>query len=158
MLHVDFGVKHQDYCSDIQRLLYVKRPGESTPPAELLEAFQMVNEIITETATMCRPGAKGFEIDARAREMLEQNGYAVYEHALGHQLGRSVHDGGAIIGPTWERYGLTPTIPLEENNVFTLELEIILPGIGCVGLEEDVKVTENGAVFLSPRQMELAVK
>ncbi len=158
LLHVDFGIKHQNYCSDIQRLLYIKRPGQSAPPPELLEAFDTVNNIITETATMCKPGVKGYEIDARAREILVENAYPEYEHALGHQLGRDVHDGGALIGPKWERYGITPTIPLEENNVFTLELEIMLPGIGCVGLEEDVCVTENGAVFLSPRQMELPVR
>lgn len=157
LLHVDFGVKTEDYCSDIQRLLYVRRPKEKTPPPELLEAFATVNAIITETAAMCRPGAKGFEIDARAREILSENGYPEYEHALGHQLGRSVHDGGAIIGPRWERYGVTPGTPLEANNVFTLELEINLPGIGCVGLEEDVRVTEKGAEFLSPRQMELSI-
>jgi Xaa-Pro aminopeptidase len=50
------------------------------------------------------------------------------------------------------------SIPIEENNAFTLELEIMLPGIGCVGLEEDVKITKNGAEFLSPRQMELDIK
>jgi Xaa-Pro aminopeptidase len=53
---------------------------------------------------------------------------------------------------------MTPKIELEENNVFTLELEIILPGIGCVGLEEDMCVTKNGAEFLCPRQMELDLK
>ncbi len=158
LLHVDFGIKHADFCSDIQRLLYFKRLKESAPPAELIEAFDTVNGIITETATMCKPGVKGFEVDARARTMLTENGYPEYQHALGHQLGRDVHDGGAIIGPKWERYGITPTIGLEANNVFTLELEIILPGIGCVGLEEDVCVTEDGAGFLSPRQMELDVK
>jgi len=100
----------------------------------------------------------GFEIDSFARKMLVDNGYPEYSHALGHQLGRDVHDGGAIIGPKWPNYGVTPTIPLEKNNVFTLELEINLPGIGCVGLEEDVLVTENGAKFLSPRQTELIIK
>lgn len=158
LLHVDFGVKHQNYCSDIQRLLYFKRPRETQPPAEVMEAFEQVNAIITETAAMSKPGVKGFEVDARAREMLTENGFPEYQHALGHQLGRDVHDGGAIIGPRWERYGITPSMPLEENNVFTLELEIMLPGIGCVGLEEDVCITNEGAKFLSPRQMELTVK
>ncbi len=158
LLHVDFGVRCNNYCSDIQRLLYIRRPDETEPPAELTEAFNTVSEIITETATMSRPGVKGFEVDARARAMLTDNGYPEYQHALGHQLGRAVHDGGAVIGPRWERYGITPSIPLEENNLFTLELEIRLPGIGCVGLEEDVCITNEGAKFLSPRQLELAVK
>ena len=157
LLHVDFGIEWKGYCSDIQRVLYIPRPNETAAPPELIEAFEMVAGIITETATKCTPGALGFEIDALARERLRENGYPVYEHALGHQLGRSVHDGGAIIGPKWDRYGRTPSIPLEENNLFTLELEIVLPGIGCVGLEEDIIVTPRGGRFLSPRQLELMI-
>ncbi len=157
LLHVDFGIKHKEYCSDIQRLAYFKRPNEEEAPPELLEAFKMVVDIITKTATMCKPGAKGFEIDGEARLMLEENGYETYQHALGHQLGRDVHDGSALIGAKWERYGNSTSIPLEENNVFTLELEIMLPGIGCVGLEEDIIVTKDGGKFLCPRQTELIV-
>ncbi|HOP08123.1 MAG TPA: Xaa-Pro peptidase family protein [candidate division Zixibacteria bacterium] len=157
LLHVDFGVRLNDYCSDLQRLVYFRRSNEATPPPELIEAFNQVRDIITETARLCRPGIKGFEIDDVARRMLSDNGYEEYQHALGHQLGRSVHDGGGLIGPMWERYGEAPLVPLESGNVFTLELEIILPGIGCVGLEEDVVVEETGGRFLCPRQMELHV-
>ncbi|MFZ5979205.1 MAG: M24 family metallopeptidase [Candidatus Zixiibacteriota bacterium] len=158
LLHVDFGARWCGYCSDIQRLLYIKRPGEKDVPDLLREAFETVREIIDRTGEKCRPGVTGYEIDALARQMLTDRGYPEYEHALGHQLGRDVHDGGAIIGPRWERYGVTPTIPLEVGNVFTLELEIILPGIGCAGLEEDICVTERGARFLCPRQTELLIK
>ena len=158
LLHIDFGIRYNGYCSDIQRLLYFKRTNETSPPSELTEAFITVRDIITKTGDMCKPGVKGHEVDAVARQMLEESGYPVYQHALGHQLGRSVHDGGAIIGPRWERYGNTPNTPLEEHMVTTLELEIDLPGIGCVGLEEDAVVTANAARFLGPRQMELLVK
>ncbi|RME31677.1 MAG: aminopeptidase P family protein [Candidatus Zixiibacteriota bacterium] len=157
LLHVDFGVRLRDYCSDLQRLVYFRRPNETTAPDELREAFTVVRDIITATAAACRPGVRGFEIDAIARQELRDHGYPEYEHALGHQLGRSVHDGGGILGPRWERYGRTPEIELEAGNVFTLELEINLPGIGCVGLEEDVHVTGQGAEFLCPRQMELRI-
>jgi Xaa-Pro aminopeptidase len=158
LLHVDFGVKIDHYCSDIQRLLYFRQRGEISPPAELIEAFNKVRDIITESARLCCPGAQGWEIDARARQMLVETGYPEYQHGLGHQLGRAVHDGGALIGPKWERYGVTPTLKIEVGYVFTLELEIILPGIGCVGLEEDIVVTEQGGRFLCPRQLDLMVK
>ena len=158
LVHIDFGVLFQGFCSDIQRLLYFNRQNESSPPSELLDAFNTVRDIITETAKECRPRKKGYEIDQMARKILADHGYPEYEHALGHQLGRSVHDGGAILGPKWERYGMTPEMSLEKNNVFTLELEIILPGIGCVGLEEDMCITDEGAEFLCNRQKELIVR
>jgi len=158
LLHVDFGVRFQNYCSDIQRLLYFKRPREKKPPPELVDAFDTVNEIISRTAEMCRPARKGHEVDALARQILNDYGYPEYQHALGHQLGRSVHDGGAVLGPKWERYGNTPDISLEEGNVFTLELELLLPGIGCVGLEEDVAIINGLTRFLSRRQSKLSVK
>ena len=157
LLHVDFGARVDGYCSDLQRLVYFRRPNEARPPDQLTEAFDQVCDIITETASLCRPGARGFEIDGAAREILKDNGYPEYQHALGHQLGRAVHDGGAIIGPKWERYGKTPEMELEPGNIFTLELEIILPGIGCVGLEEDVLITTGETRFLCPRQLELIV-
>ncbi len=150
LLHVDFGIKYKEFCSDIQRLAYFKRPNENEAPPELLDAFQTVVDIITTTSKICKPGVKGFEIDAEARKILADNGYNAYEHALGHQLGRDVHDGAALIGPKWERYGQSTSIPLEENNVFTLELEILLPGIGCVGLEEDIVITKTAESFSAP--------
>ena len=158
LLHIDFGIKIDDYCSDLQRLVYFKRPGETAPPAELQRAFETVAMIITKTGEAALPGKKGHEIDALARQLLRDNGYEEYHHALGHQLGRDVHDGGGILGPQWERYGSTPNVPLEVSNVFTLELEIMLPGIGCVGLEEDVVITDRGARYLCERQMELLAK
>jgi len=158
LLHIDFGVRHNNYCSDLQRLIYFPKPGEKSAPPELIRAFNLVRDIITATAEFCRPGMPGWQVDALARRMLADHGYPEYQHALGHQLGRDVHDGGAIIGPRWERYGVTPTIPLEAGNVFTLELEIMLPGIGCVGLEEDAVLTEAGALFLCPRQTTLAIR
>ncbi len=157
LLHVDFGIRFDDYCSDLQRLAYFRQPGESQPPPELTRAFETVRMIIDRTAEAARPGVRGFEVDALARQILRENGYPEYDHALGHQLGRSVHDGGALLGPQWERYGNTPLIPIEIGNVFTLELGIVLQDIGYVGLEEDVVITNGGARFLCDRQTALVV-
>ncbi len=158
LLHVDFGVRLNSYCSDIQRLIYFRKPDETSPPKELRKAFDVVKTIIDKTAASCRPGKLGFEIDALARKILTDNGYPEYQHALGHQLGRDAHDGGAVLGPKWDRYGATPMIPLEPGNVFTLELGIKLSEIGYVGLEEDAALKEEGVLFLCPPQEELVVR
>jgi len=157
LLHIDFGIKYDGFCSDLQRLAYCRAAGETEPPPELQRAFIMIKEIIDVTSRSYKPGVKGYEIDAIARQMLRDNGYEEYQHALGHQIGRSVHDGSAIVGPRWRRYGSMCEIPLEESNVFTVELGIPLEGIGYVGLEEDLAVTRTGGEFLCPRQTELII-
>jgi Xaa-Pro aminopeptidase len=76
-------------------------------------------------------------------------------HALGHQVGRQAHDGGAVLGPTWERYGRTPYLPLREGEIYTVELGITVPGRGYLGLEEMVRVTADGIEWLSERQLSM---
>ena len=94
--------------------------------------------------------------DTAAREHLKKCGFDEYPHALGHQIGRSAHDGAALLGPQWERYGDITSRPLEAGSVFTIELEVRIPQ-GLVSLEEDVLVTEDGCEYLSTPQTEIWV-
>ena len=151
IVHIDLGVQQDGYCSDIQRLWYVRKPGETELPAELQRAFDTVRQAIREGAKALRPGAKGYEVDAVARDVVIDAGYDEYMHAFGHGLGKACHDGGPLLGPRWERYGSTPDMKVEVGNIYTLELGVITSA-GYVGLEEDVLVTENGVEFLSKEQ------
>jgi Xaa-Pro aminopeptidase len=94
-------------------------------------------------------------VDQKARSLLVSRGYPEYAHALGHHLGRAVHDGGGVLGPRWERYGREPFEPVREGAVYTLEPSITLEGHGLVALEEDVVVGAKGAEFLSRFSREL---
>jgi Xaa-Pro aminopeptidase len=46
VVHLDFGIKLNGYCSDIQRCWYVARPGETAVPAEVQTAFATVDRAI----------------------------------------------------------------------------------------------------------------
>jgi Xaa-Pro aminopeptidase len=134
----------------------VPREGEDEPPEMVRRAFDTVVQAIQAAAEVLRPGAAGWEVDAAARRIVIDAGYEEYQHATGHQVGRSAHDGAAILGPKWERYGELPLIKAEEGNVFTLELGIENIGDhGYLGLEEMVAVTESGCEFLSAPQLTL---
>jgi Xaa-Pro aminopeptidase len=154
LVHVDFGVKQDGYCSDLQRVWYVKGKKEKIAPAPIKKAFDTVVEAIGTAADSLKPGVLGYQIDSIARKVLTKAHYPEYQHALGHQLGRSAHDGGALLGPRWERYGETPMMPIEAHQVFTLELGIQTEA-GYLGLEEDVVVTRTGCEFLSKPQTKL---
>jgi Xaa-Pro aminopeptidase len=154
LVHIDLGVVKEGYCSDMQRMWYVRRPGESQPPEEIRRAFATVLRAIDAGAEALKPGTRGYEVDAAARRVVVEAGYEEYKHALGHGLGRAVHDGGTLLGPRWERYGQTPEGQVEPGNVFTLELGLATSA-GYVGLEEDVLVTPSGCEYLSTPQRQL---
>ncbi|NNF99644.1 MAG: M24 family metallopeptidase [Desulfobacteraceae bacterium] len=158
LLHVDFGAEIDGYCADLQRLAYFLKPGESSAPDVLRKAFNKIKEIVDVSAIGYTVGARGIDIDKAARQMLTAAGYEEYQHSLGHQIGRAVHDGGSRVGPKYEEHDRTPFIPLEAGNAFTVELGVALENIGYVGLEEDLVVTTNGGEFLCNRQTELPVK
>jgi Xaa-Pro aminopeptidase len=155
IIHFDFGVKYKDYCSDIQRLVYVLRDGETEAPPEVQRGFITIRTAIEKSREAMKPGVTGNAIDVIAREILVDAGYPEYQHALGHQLGRVAHDGGALLGPLWEKYGDDPNQLLEVGQVFTIEPGLAVPNYGYVALEEDVVMTENGADYIGEPQREL---
>lgn len=155
LLHLDFGVKRDGYCSDLQRMWYVLDKGETHAPADVRRAWEACWAALDAGAAKLKPGVAGWEVDAAARETLVRAGYPEYQHALGHQLGRVAHDGSTLLGPQWERYGQSPVGLVEVGNVFTLELGTVVPERGYIGLEEDVVVTASGLEWLSKPQRKL---
>lgn len=155
VVNMDFGVRVDGYVSDIQRTFYVLRQSEDVPPPEVRRGFETIVETIENARRAMTVGTTGTAVDAVARSVLVQGGYEEFPHALGHQVGRFAHDGTALLGPAWEKYGRKPFYPLEENMVFTIEPRLTVPGHGVVTIEEMVVVTGHGAEFLSTPQKTL---
>jgi Xaa-Pro aminopeptidase len=154
LLYVDFGVRWEGYCSDLQRTYYV-RERDGGVPAEVQRGFDTLVEAIDAARRAMRPGVQGLEIDTLVREALNAAGYEDFPHALGHQVGRFAHDGSALLGPAWEKYAGRPREPLEAGMVFTIEPRLYVPERGTVSIEEMVVITPDGAEFLGPPQTSL---
>jgi Xaa-Pro aminopeptidase len=155
IFNIDFGVVVEKYCSDLQRTWYILRPGEKAAPPEVSKGFAALIESIRLAFSALKPGVRGLDIDQIARGYIVSQGFNEYPHALGHQVGRYSHDGGALLAPAWERYGNLPFVPLEKDQVFTIEPRIYIKDFGVVTVEEMVVITAGGAEYLSQPQREL---
>jgi Xaa-Pro aminopeptidase len=155
VLNMDFGLKVEDYTSDLQRTFYILEEGENEAPAEVQKGFETIVTAIEMAREGLKPGVQGVEIDKIAREYIVARGYEEFPHGLGHQVGRFAHDGTALLGPAWEKYATKPFEPMEEGMVFTIEPRLTVPGRGVVTIEEMVLVTGDGAEYLSDPQREL---
>jgi len=155
IIHFDFGVKYEDYCSDIQHVCYVLREGETEAPLEIQRGFITLRTAVEKSREAMQAGVTGNSIDTIAREIVTDSGYPEYLYGLGHQLGRVAHDGGAFLGPLWEKYGDSPNQKLEVGQVFTIEPGLAIPNYGYLGLEEDVVMTTKGAEYLGEPQREI---
>ena len=155
LMNVDFGMRYEGYCSDLQRTWYCLRAGESEPPSMVMKAFNAVRDAIQKAAAFMKPGVKGGDVDAVARGHITGLGFDEFQHALGHQIGRAAHDGAGLLCPRWERYGSKADAVLEEGQCYTIEPRIYVEGYGVATIEEIVVVTGDGVRYLSQRQTEI---
>lgn len=155
VLNMDFGVKVDGYCSDLQRTFYILQDGETEAPAEVKRGFSVILEAIEQSRLALKPGTRGVDVDAVARGLLVSEGYEEFPHGLGHQVGRFAHDGTALLGPAWAKYSRKPYEPIEAGMVFTLEPRLTVPGRGVVTVEEMVQVRDHGTEYLSTPQKKL---
>jgi Xaa-Pro aminopeptidase len=153
LLHVDFGLSYEGYASDLQRVYYRGDPDEPIP-GDLQEAFEDVRAAIDAGVDSLEPGVRGHEVDAAARSALTGRGWSGFNHAFGHQVGRDAHDGGTLLGPLWDRYGGRPRGEVRAGEVYSVELGVGTT-YGYVGLEEMVRVVEDGHEFVVDPQTEI---
>jgi Xaa-Pro aminopeptidase len=149
---LDFGVKYQGYCSDIQRNYFV---GPAKIPKPVDRMFKTAREANDAALSVLKPGVPGFKVDQAGRRLVVRRGFQEYKHALGHVLGRSTHEIGPLLGPRWpNRYGRQGEKPVQKDMVFTIEPSVT-SRLGTCNLEQDVLVTSKGWEELSKPQNEL---
>lgn len=136
-LVLDFGARHQGYCSDMTRTVCIGKPT-----AKHLEIYNLVRRAQAAGLRAVKPGVRGREADAAARSVIESAGYGRYfGHGLGHGVGLEVHES--------PRLGKSSEDALGPGNVVTVEPGVYLPGWGGVRIEDLVAVTDDGCRVLS---------
>ena len=143
LIVLDFGAAYQGYHSDITRTVTLGPPDDRR-----IEIYDVVLEAQSKAIAALRPGLRGADVDAVAREHIGEKGFGEYfGHGLGHALGLNVHDGRVLARGS--------EVMVEAGMVLTVEPGIYIPGWGGIRIEDDVLVTDTGCEVLtaSPRTL-----
>ena len=142
-LTLDFGCIYNGYCSDMTRTIVVGKASDKQK-----KIYSIVLEAQLKALELVKPGEICKDIDAEARNIIAENGYADYfGHGLGHGVGLQVHE-LPVLNPLGD-------IRLQENMVITDEPGIYIPDFGGVRIEDLIVVKQNGPVILSRSSKEL---
>src|SRR3954452_804224 len=143
LVTIDIGAVLDGYCSDCTRTW-----ATGDVPEELAEAYTLVLRAQVTALDAVRPGLKGREVDAVARDIIEAAGHGEhFGHGLGHGVGLVTHEA--------PRLARTSEGELVAGHVVTVEPGVYLPGVGGVRIEDLVVVTESGRDVLSSTTKEL---
>lgn len=142
---MDFGCIYEGYCSDMTRTIMIGQPSKKH-----LEIYHTVLEAQKVALAAIKPGMKGKEVDAVARNIITAAGYGDYfGHGLGHSVGIDIHEN--------PRFSSVEERIIEAGMVLTVEPGIYLPGFGGVRIEDMVVVTEDGIENLTHSKKELII-
>lgn len=142
---IDMGCIKDYYHSDMTRTIFYKEA-----PEESKKIFNIVLEANKKAIEMVKPGVRFCDIDAAAREHIEEAGYGEYFiHRTGHSIGIEGHEYGDVSSAN--------TDELRPGMIFSIEPGIYIPGKIGVRVEDLVLVTEYGHENLNKHNKELTI-
>ena len=145
LVTLDIGARMDGYCSDCTRAW-----ATGALPDDLAELYDTVLRAQTAALDAVRPGLRGRDVDAIARDLIGTAGHGEhFGHGLGHGVGLDIHEA--------PRLARTAEGRLAAGNVVTVEPGIYVPGRGGARIEDLVVVTEGGRDVLSTAPKTLTV-
>ena len=172
VMMIDWGVQLMNFGTDVKRVAYVLKPGETVPPRSIQQAFDKAVAVRDVLKRAIRPGLTADETAKNMDKALAAAGYGVIEFnrpnrddrtdvVYGfHPVGNTGHD----IGPsmtTWQPKQRTFT--LRTQHLFSFEFFAYSPieewgGAKLrVPIEDDALLTEDGVQFVHPANYRLLV-
>jgi Xaa-Pro aminopeptidase len=124
LVHMDFGITYLGLNTDTQRNAYILKPGETSPPDGLIEAFNKGNRLQDILTSNFQTGRTGNQILAMSLSQAKSEGLrpSIYTHPLGFHG----HAAGPTIG-MWDKQGGVPgdgDYILRPNTGYAIELNI----------------------------------
>jgi Xaa-Pro aminopeptidase len=164
-IQTDFGIKvHGIWCTDYQRFAYVLAPGETEPPSEALQKWENAirgNRLVLEAM---KPGVRGYDVDKVQREWMQKTGSLPVKWGTGHPVGYWAHGTGPYLTgaqfdgpPSGDALRvLRPGQTFAYDGFFSWEIDHEGgKAEKMISVEEMAVVTDDGAEYLNPPQVEL---
>jgi Xaa-Pro dipeptidase len=143
---VDDGCAVEGYQSDITRTFVLGKASD-----KMKTVFEIVHQAQTAALKSARPGVQCQAVDAAARKVITDAGYGpgykYFTHRVGHGIG--------IDGHEWPYLVRGSTTPLAPNMTFSDEPGIYIQGEFGIRLEDDMRITENGAELFTAQSPSL---
>jgi Xaa-Pro aminopeptidase len=136
-LLIDAGAIYHGFCSDITRMVYLGEPDEF-----FKKVYEMVRSAKNYAIEAIKPGVKIVDVVKIVCEYFSRQGMIKnYLHALGHGIGRTVHE--------FPRLSNNDDIYFEEGYVVTVEPGLYLEGWGGIRIEDTISVEKEQAIRLN---------
>jgi Xaa-Pro aminopeptidase len=140
---MDFGCVYKGYCSDMTRTVVLGKASDRQK-----EIYETVLKAQTEALKALKPGKKGREIDAVARDIITEAGYGdCFGHGLGHSVGLQIHED--------PNCNMREERVLQAGMIMTVEPGIYVQDFGGVRIEDMVVLTEDGYENLAHSEKKL---
>lgn len=145
---LDFGVKFENYCSDMTRTVFFGKPTKKQKEIYgiVLEAQSRAVEFVN-SGIKSGKQIKAAEVDKIAREYIISKGYPNIPHSLGHGVGLEVHEAPHL--------SLRSKEILKPGMVFSIEPGIYIPDFGGVRIEDLYVIENNGLRQLTTSTKEI---
>lgn len=131
----------EGYASDISRTFVL---GKATD--KMKRVFEIEQRAQKAALAAAKPGVPCEAVDAAARKVIVDAGYGpdykYFSHRVGHGMGMDVHE--------WPYLVRGNKLPLQPNMTFSDEPGIYIRGEFGVRLEDDMVITEDGAILTTP--------
>jgi Xaa-Pro dipeptidase len=146
ILLMDGGCNVEGYEADISRTVVLGKPAD-----KMKQVFEIVHRAQSAALAAAKPGVQCQAVDAAARKVIADAGYGPdykhFTHRVGHGIGMDGHE--------WPYLVRGNTLPLAANMTFSDEPGIYIRGEFGVRLEDDMRITENGAELFTPQSKSL---
>lgn len=127
---IDFGVKHDDYLSDVTRMFFMGQPRD-----DVMKAYKVLQKAQERTVEEIQKSNSLSLVDEYCRKIITEQNYPTYPHSTGHGVGLEIHE--------YPKISFNSDDLRKEGQVVTVEPGIYFPGKWGMRVEDTV-VIKNG--------------